>query len=89
MTWYRQLQQSDSGERGKEREREKNREEARKKKRMKELGLRRDWDMERMYAGEEQAKKGEKKEGERRHKTKKWGKNKKSTEGREQKKRRT
>lgn len=56
---------------------------------MKELGLRRDWDMERMYAGEEQAKKGEKKEGERRHKTKKWGKNKKSTEGREQKKRRT
>lgn len=45
--------------------------------------------MERAYAGEEQRKKGEKKEGERRDKTKKWGKNRKSTEGREQKKRRT
>lgn len=30
--------------------------------------------MERAYAGEEQRKKGEKKEGERRDKTKKWGK---------------
>lgn len=69
--------------------REKNREEARKKKRIKELGLRRNWDMERMYAGEEQRKKREKKEGERRDKTKKWEKNRKSTEGREQKKIRT
>lgn len=57
MTWHRQLQQSNSGQR----EREKNREEARKKKRIKELGLRRDWNMERTYTAEEQRKKGEKK----------------------------
>lgn len=59
LTRHRDLQQSNSGQRGKERE--KNREEARKKKRIKELGLWRDWDKERTCTGEEQRKKGEKK----------------------------
>lgn len=59
LTQHRDLQQFNSGPGGKERE--KNREEAGKKKTIKELGLRTDWDTERMYTGKEQRKKGEKK----------------------------